>query len=307
MKPLVVIGSLNLDRTLELDELPSAGRTQTATGYREGMGGKGANQATAAARLGADTYMLGCLGADAAGDLIAEELKRAGVRTEELVRSGDAPTGTATILVTAAGENAIVVVPGANHGLGPGELEARGGLIRSAGMVLLQLETSLEVIAKAVAMAAEAGVPVMLDPAPAVPLAAEVLRGVAWFTPNESEARFYLGGEDGRGEEEVCRCFQAMGPRNILLKLGGDGAAMLTEDGRFVRVHAPKVTVVDTTGAGDTLNGAFAVELGRGEDAEAALRFAVAAASLSTTRAGASGAQPRREEVEAMLGGLFAG
>jgi ribokinase len=313
-RPVVVIGSLNLDRTFHVAAFPCAGVTQAVTGYAEGVGGKGANQAAAAARMGVPTYMLGFLGQDAAGDSIATALAEAGVETSALVRTGAAPTGNAAILLTPEGENSILVVPGANHVLAPGHLRDQRELLANSAMLLLQMETSLEVLAEAVAIAGPANVPVLLDPAPASAIPAELLRQLSWFTPNESEARFYLDAASGAlgdpagltrrlpgDPESICRYFQSLGPKNVLLKLGARGAALLTGDGHFVLVPAPKVTVVDTTGAGDTLNGVLAAMLALGQSEEDALRFAVAAASLSTTRPGALASQPIRREVYSFM------
>jgi ribokinase len=326
VRPVVVIGSLNLDRTFNVAAFPSAGVTQTVIRYAEGVGGKGANQAAASARMGVATRMLGCIGQDAAGDSIAAALAEAGVETSALVRTSNAPTGNAAILLTPEGENSILVVPGANHVLAPEHLRDQRELLASAAMLLLQMETPLEVLAEALAIAGPADVPVMLDPAPASALPAELLRQLSWFTPNESEARFYLDaaggpaggpagdalGSDARGKaglardlfcdpEAICRYFQSLGPKNVLLKLGARGAALLTGDGRFLLVAAPKVTVADTTGAGDTLNGALAAMLALGRSEEDALRFAIAAASLSTTRPGALASLPTRSEVDSFM------
>ena len=328
---IVVIGSLNLDRTFRVDALPRPGATQTVLDYTEGVGGKGANQAAAAATLGARTYMLGCLGQDAAGDTIAAALAAAGVDTAPLVRSPGAPTGTAAILLTSKGENSILVVPGANHALTPQHLRQQQDLLAGAAMLLLQMETPLAVLAEALTIAKPAGVPVMLDPAPAAPLPADLLGQLGWFTPNESEARFYLeqaAGDPARAKapersagqasrllaadpvseplqqersEAICRYFQSLGPHNVLLKLGAQGAALLAGTAELLRVPALQLAVVDTTGAGDTLNGALAAELARGSLPEPALRFAVAAASLSTTRPGALASLPTRAEVKTLL------
>ena len=329
---IVVIGSLNLDRTFRVDVLPRPGVTQTVLDYAEGTGGKGANQAAAAAAMGARTYMLGCLGQDAAGDTIAGSLSKAGVATSALVRTANAPTGTAAILLTATGENSSLGVPGANHALTPQHLADRRELLTGASMLLLQMETPLAVLAEALAIAKPAGVPVMLDPAPAAPLPTDLLAQLSWFTPNESEARFYLehtGGDpalspgdavsssDGAAQpgadqaglsparqetsQAVCRHFHALGPANVLLKLGAQGAALLTAKEELLRQPAPQLAVIDTTGAGDTLNGVLAAELVRGALPTEALRFAVAAASLSTTRPGALASLPTRAEVQILL------
>ena len=326
---IVVIGSLNLDRTFRVDALPRPGVTQTVLDYAEGTGGKGANQAAASAAMGARTYMLGCLGQDAAGNTIAASLAQAGVETDALIRTHDAPTGTAAILLTPMGENSILVVPGANHALAPQHLRDQRELLAGAAMLLLQMETPLAVLAEALAIAQPAGVPVMLDPAPAASLPVELLAQLSWFTPNESEARFYLehtGGDPAlssgiqaaqpeagqagpspaqqQTSEAVCRHFHALGPANVLLKLGAQGAALLTGAGELLHAPAPRLAVVDTTGAGDTLNGALAAELARGAPPADALRFAVAAASLSTTRPGALASLPTRAEVQTLLRGL---
>ena len=305
-KPLVVVGSLNLDLRLHVAHPPAPGETQLATAASRSPGGKGANQAVAAARLGARTGMLGCIGDDADGHTLLDALDAAGVDTAAIARCAQ-PTGTATILLTPSGENSIVVAPGANHALAPAHLQQHAGLLARAGMLLTQLETPIAVLEALLALATRAGVPVLLDPAPAAPLPPAVLQHLAWFTPNETEARFYAGGHPAAAlgtlekARELCGHFQSLGPRNILLKLGSQGACVLSEQGEWLHAAAPGVQVVDTTGAGDTLNAAFATALLRGDSLWAALRFAVAAASLSTTRAGAMGSAPTREQVELLL------
>ena len=305
-KPLVVVGSLNVDLHLHIPHLPAPGETQLATAVTRSPGGKGANQAVAAARLGACTGMLGCIGDDADGQTLLDALDVAGVDTAAVARCAQ-PTGTATILLTPSGENSIVVAPGANHAFTPAHLQQHAGLLAGAGMLLAQLETPLTVLDALLALATQAGVPVLLDPAPAAPLPPAVLRQLAWFTPNETEARLYAGDHPAaalrtlKEARTLCGHFHTLGPRNILLKLGGHGACVLSEQGEWLHAPAPRVQVVDTTGAGDTLNAAFATALLRGEPLQAALRFAVAAASLSTTRAGAMESAPTREQVEVLL------
>jgi ribokinase len=302
---ILVVGSCNLDLQLHLLHLPLAGETQLAASYARAAGGKGANQAAAAARLGASASMLGAVGKDDAGTFLIEALRAAGVDVSPIRRASQ-PTGTAAILLTEDGQNSIVVASGANNTLDPGHIRDQQSRIESASMVLTQLETPLPVLHELLTLAARAAVPVMLDPAPAAPLTGEALRHLAWFTPNAAEAAFYTcqGKSCIVDEGEALACMlalRALGPRNILLKLGDFGAGVLTKDGAAYFVHAPKITALDTTGAGDTMNAAFAVALSNGEAVHQALRFAVAAASLSVQRIGAMDAAPMLDEVLAFL------
>lgn len=302
---IVVIGSLNLDVCLHVDHLPAPGETVGSARMTHTPGGKGANQAVACARLGAPTYMLGALGEDEAATLLRGTLNDAGVDTSALLYCPE-PTGTAIILITPSGENSIVVAPGANHALTASHVEQQASVVTQAGMALVQLETPVAVLGAVLALAGPANVPVMLDPAPATPLPPELLQRLAWFTPNETEAAFYcqhlgLRAPQGSGSaraEALCRQFQAVGPANVLLKLGSGGAAARLADGTFAWLPAPPVNVVDTTGAGDICNAAFATALLRKLPFEDALRFAICAASLSVTRVGAMDAAPTRIEVE---------
>ncbi len=296
---IVVVGSLNLDLLLHVPHLPVAGETQSVTRFYRLPGGKGANQAVAAARLGASTAMLGAIGRDDAGRLLLDALHDGGVDTRHISRQADASTGTATILLTPAGENSIVIAPGANASLSAANVREHRALLAQAAMVLTQLETPVPVLEELAAMTQAEDIALMLDPAPACALDPGVLRRLAWFTPNETEAAFYLQARvpTTGALRELCGRLQAMGPRNILLKLGSRGACVLMEGGEFFHAAAPSVTVVDTTGAGDTLNAAFAVALLRGDEIAAALQFAVAAASLSVTRMGAMAAAPLEREL----------
>ncbi len=301
-KPIVVVGSLNQDLTFDVPRLPVAGETMTATASRRTPGGKGANQAVAAGRLGAAVHMIGALGSDDAATMLRATLGASHVETGALVASAE-PTGTAIILLTPAGENSIVLAPGANHTLAPGHLEARQQLIGAAALILTQLETPLATLAALLAIAEQRGIPVMLDPAPAQPLSRAILEQITWFTPNQGEASFYAEGGSSLDDAKArCEHLQSLGPKNILLKLGERGAAVLTEQGEWLFAPAPTVTVVDTVGAGDTLNAAFATALTRGDSLADALHFAVAAAALSVTRSGAMDAAPWEHEVSVARG-----
>jgi ribokinase len=302
---ILVVGSCNLDLQLHVLHLPVAGKTLLAEAYARAAGGKGLNQAAAAAKLGASVAMLGAVGQDDAGAFLTQSLADAGVDISLLLKASE-PTGTAAILLTVDGQNSIVVASGANNTLQPRHIREQQSRIESASIVLTQLETPLPALAEVLMLAARAAVPVMLDPAPATPLSGEVLRSIAWFTPNATEAAFYMrqGNTTIANETEALACMQALralGPRNILLKLGVLGAGLLTEEGVAYFVRAPKVQALDTTGAGDTMNAAFAVALSNGTALHEALRFAVAAASLSVQRIGAMDAAPMFDEVSAFL------
>jgi ribokinase len=297
-KPIVVVGSINMDLVARSKVIPRPGQSLIGTGFDTTPGGKGANQAVAAARLGYPAQMVGAVGDDVFGPTLLENLKSAGVGTAAVTRV-DGPSGVATILVAENGENSIVVVPGANGKVAPSFVENQAALIRSAGMVLCQLELPLETVSRVLALCAEAGVPVMLDPAPAAPLPDEIWRQVVWCTPNETEAAFYLGNESK--PEDAAKQLLARGIKGVALKRGGDGAYVAIAGGKADWVRPFHVEAVDTVGAGDCFNGAFAVALLEGKDPWAAARFASAAAAISVTRKGAQASMPTRKEVDAFL------
>jgi ribokinase len=300
---LFVIGSCNLDLQLHIAQLPRPGETIPTLAFARSAGGKGANQAAAAARLGAAVAMLGAVGHDDAGAFLMESLRAAGVDTEPILRLAE-PTGTAAILLTGDGQNSIVLAAGANGMLTPAHVRDQATRIAQASYLLTQLETSLAVLDQVLSLAAQTDIPVLLDPAPATRLSGEALRQVAWFTPNATEAGFYLSRAiritEGADALDCLHALHALGPRNILLKLGEQGACVLAQESAYW-VRAPRVHAVDTTGAGDTMNAALAVALSRGRPASEALRFAVAAATCSVLRAGAMDAAPTLEEVSRFL------
>jgi ribokinase len=238
------------------------------------------------------------VGEDVFGQALLDNLTRAGVRTAA-VQHVAGPSGVASILVAASGENSIVVVPGANGKVDCATVDRHAALIRSAGMVLCQLELPIETVSHVLALCAEAGVPVMLDPAPAAPLPETAWRQVAWFTPNETEAAFYL--DNSPEPENAAKRLLAMGLHGVALKRGAEGAYVAVAGGQAAWVKAFPVDTVDTVGAGDCFNGAFAVALLEGNDPWAAARFASAAAAISVTRRGAQASMPSRAEVEEFL------
>jgi ribokinase len=296
-KKMVVVGSVTMDLVTLTPQIPRTGQTVIGTSFTTTPGGKGANQAVAAARLGYPVAMVGKVGTDNYGPTLLENLARSGVQTAAMAQA-EGSSGLAPIFLSEKGENAIVVVPGANSKMDRAAIDAHADLIRSAGMVLCQLEIPMDTLSYTLALCAEAGVPVMLDPAPAAPLPDAVFTQCAWFTPNETEAAFYIG-DDARIEDSASHLL-AKGLRGIVLKRGSDGAYVVSE-GRAEWVRPFKVEAIDTVGAGDCFNGAFAVALLEGRDPWAAARFANAAAAISVTRRGAQASMPTRSEVDAFL------
>ncbi|MGB6692506.1 MAG: ribokinase [Terracidiphilus sp.] len=297
-KPIVVVGSINMDLVARTRTIPRPGETVTGIGFETTPGGKGANQAVGASRLGSSVKMVGMVGEDVFGQALIENLSGAGVGVWAVDRV-TGPSGVAPILVAENGENSIVVVPGANGKVDCAYVDKNAELIRGAGMVLLQLEIPMETISRVLEICAEANVPVMLDPAPAASLPEGTWRRVAWFTPNETEAAFYL--HDAADAETAARELLALGVRGVVLKRGAEGAYVADASRRADWVRPFKVEAVDTVGAGDCFNGAFAVALMEGNDPFAAARFASAAAAISVTRRGAQASMPTRVEVDEFL------
>ena len=297
-KPIVVVGSITMDLVTRTPKIPAIGQTLIGTGFETTPGGKGANQAVAAARLGYPVAMVAKVGDDAYGPALLENLKRAGVETAGMTQVSGS-SGLAPMFVADDGSNAIVVVPGANGKMDRATVDAHAELIRGAGMVLCQLEIPMETLNYTLEFCAKANVPVMLDPAPAATLPEAAFGQVAWFTPNETEAAFYVG--DGASAEESAQRLLKKGLRGVVLKRGGDGAYVAAQGGKAEWVKAFKVNAIDTVAAGDCFNGAFAVALLEGRDPWAAARFANAAAAICVTRKGAQQSMPSRGEVDEFL------
>lgn len=301
---IVVIGSLNADLVQRIDRLPRPGETVAGGSLATFSGGKGANQAVAAARMGARTGMIGQVGNDSLGGLLLESLREAGVDRES-VGVANTSTGTAVILVLPHGENVIIIAPGANAAVTP-KLAADGLSSLGKGAYLLsQLEIPIESVARALVVAKERGATTILDPAPARHLPSDLLRNVDYLTPNETETEALLGetGLPMNSEADIeaaARRILALGPKAAVLKLGARGCMIVTSGCRL-RVPGFKVDTVDTTAAGDVFNGAFAAALGEGRSLPAAARFANAAAALSVTRRGAQNSIPSRQAVDRFL------
>ena len=296
---VTVVGSLNEDVLVTVDRLPGRGETVIGSATRVAPGGKGANQAAAAGRLGPGVTMVGRVGDDPAGERQRAALAGLDVDVRTVLSTPGEPTGTATIPVEAAGgENLIVVVPGANAALGVEDVERAE--VREAGVVLLQLENPLSTVAAA---AAAARGTVVLNPAPARPLPSGLLSLVDVLVPNEHELVSLAGADQReRTPAELVRLARQLGAGAVVVTLGARGALLVPTDGPALLQPPPEVSPVDTTGAGDCFCGALAQALARGEDLPAAGRYAVAAAAASTTGPGARGALPDDAAVQELLG-----
>jgi len=297
-KPIVVIGSVTMDMVTCTPQIPRTGQTVIGTSFTTTPGGKGANQAVAAARLGYPVQFLGHVGDDVYGPQLIQNLANAGVDTSFLAPVSGS-SGLAPIYLAENGQNAIVVVPGANGKVEPAYLDQHIDVIRNAGMVLCQLELPMRTTEHAIALCAELGVPVMLDPAPAAPLSDSIWKQAAWFTPNETEAAFYL--DDNSSPESVAQHLLTRGLSAVALKRGSEGAYIATSEGNSGWARPYKVDPIDTVAAGDCFNGAFAVALLEGKDPLEAARFACAASAISVTRRGAQASMPTRADVNFFL------
>jgi ribokinase len=299
---LTVIGSLNADQVIKIPRLPQIGETVLGGTFALFPGGKGANQAVAAARLGAAVAMVGRVGADPIGDQLREGLAAEGIDVCHISRDPAAPTGVAFITVDAQGRNTIVVASGANMCVTTHDVEAARQAIATSQVVLLQFEIPSEVVTAAAALAQTCGCQVVLDPAPVPPegLARELLRRITVITPNEVEAQALTGiaVHDPRSAREAAERLLALGCGAVIVKRGAAGAFVAVDE---VRESIPGIPVetVDSTAAGDAFAGALGVALAEGRDLLAAAQFANAAAALSTTRMGAQPSMPRRDEVVA--------
>ena len=303
-KRLLVVGSVNLDLVASSQRIPLPGETVSGKTFNTFPGGKGANQAVAAGKLGAPVSMIGRIGNDAFGTQLRASLEAANVDTKAVEV---APTSSGIALITTAedGQNAIVVVPGANGELSPRELEKYLPLIREAGIILTQLEIPLETIEYLAMIVRRENIPLVLDPAPARALPASLLASVDWLTPNETETLTLLqrNASDLQNEhiQDAAQQLLKQGCRNVLLKLGERGCYVALATGERTLVPSYRVKAIDTTAAGDAFNGAFATALLRGTDPIASVKYASAVAAISVTRHGAQPSMPTPAEVEAFL------
>jgi ribokinase len=302
-KPIVVVGSINLDLVAGADRIPEVGETIIGNSFNTYYGGKGANQAVAAAKLGYPVAMVGNVGSDSFGTQLRNGLKDSGVDTA-YVNTVEGSSGVALITTGLRGENNIVVVPGSNGKLTPQLLEKAAPILEGAGFLLAQLEIPLETVEHLAQFAERRNIPLMLDPAPAHELSEKLLRRVSWLTPNETETQQLLKtGIESEDQDDDAMADRLLdcGVKNVLLKLGSRGCLIAQRTLPKERVSAFSVNAVDTTAAGDAFNAGFAVGLMRGFTVALSATFASAAAAISVTRPGAQSSMPTVDEVDRFL------
>lgn len=302
-KPVVVLGIFVADTSYRAARQPQLGETILGRQFALGPGGKGSNQAVAAGRLGAEVSLITRLGRDAFAEIARQTWREAGV-TPAVIETPESYTGSACIFIEeGTGNNAIIVCPGAASLIAPADVEAQAGLIRRAGIFITQLEQPIDAAQRGLAIAREAGVTTILNPAPAADLSAEIYRLCDYLTPNESEAAA-LTGLAVASVDDARRAGDRLLERGVgtaVITLGDKGALL---HGAGLSEHVPAISagpVVETTGAGDAFNGGFAVALSRGMTPPEAVRFANAVAGISVTRSGTAPSMPTLDEVEALL------
>ena len=291
---ILVVGSSNIDLVASVDRLPSRGETVLGYRFAQSFGGKGANQAVAAARAGAEVAFLSKLGADANGRLIEQHLAAQGLSRPILLRDAEFPTGVAMILVDLSGENQIAVVPGSNGRLTPADLRQHRELIAGARVLLLQMEIPRETVFEALRLGRECGLTTILNPAPAAPLPSDLLRLVDILTPNESEAQALTGSAD---PAEAARILTDRGVGTVVVTCGANGA-FLTTGNDVTHIPGFLVETIDSTGAGDAFNGALACAVAEGVPIKSAIVRANAAGALATTGRGAQESMPTKDDIE---------
>jgi ribokinase len=303
---IAVVGSINCDVIAYVERLPRPGETLVASAYRFGLGGKGANQAVAARRLGSTVSLIGRVGGDAFGQAVLDELRRFAVDTALVAVDPGGLTGMAMIHVAADGENTIAIVAGGNGALGQTELEQGRAALLSARVLLLQLEVPLETGLAAAAIVRAQGGLAVLDPAPAPAggLQPQVLAAIDILTPNETETAALTGALPRTADDGIAaaRALRQRGITTVIVKLGARGVAFSGPDAEGFEPPF-KVAAIDSVAAGDCFNGALAHALDQGSDLAAAVRYAAAAGALSTTRKGAAAAAPSADEVQQLLSG----
>ena len=297
MPKIVVVGSANTDMVVKSPRIPGPGETVIGGEFLMAAGGKGANQAVAAARLGAEVTFVACLGSDVFGDRAIAGYQREGIDTTYVVRDPEAASGVALIIVDQQGENSIAVASGANARLSATDVQRAADRISQADVLLVQLEVPTGTVRAAIELAYHAGVPVILNPAPAQEMDPDLLRLVTLATPNEHEIRVVVGQQD---PDAAISAMLDAGTQTVLVTMGKRGVLWASGKTR-TRIPAFKVQAVDTTAAGDAFNGGLACALARGEAIADAIRYANAVAALSVTRMGAQPSLPTASEVEAFL------
>ena len=296
---IVVVGSFNTDLVSYLQRMPRPGETVHGDTFVTGAGGKGSNQAVAAARLGAEVTFIGRVGNDVFANLAYEIWDAEGVSRDYVIQDQDHATGVAPILVDSQGENMIVVVLGANLNIQPSDIDDAKDRIAAADVLLAQLEINLDMVAYALKTAKKLGIATILNPAPATPLSSDTMQLADYLTPNETELET-LSGQAGQDVTARARSLLTRVGQTAVVTLGAQGAQIVSQN-QSIHLETFEVDVVDTTGAGDAFNAGLAVALAEGKDLRAAVRFANATAALSVTKPGTARSVPRRAEVDALI------
>ncbi len=304
---VLVVGSVMTDMTVYVDRVPSAGETLLGRSFTFGHGGKGANQAVMAARLGAEVELVACVGDDDFGTRALDNFAEVGIDALGVRRVTGVATGVAPIWVDAAGENRIVIVPGANNHMTPAHVEAAFARVPGPDVVICQLEVPLDCVERALGLGQDVGAITILNPAPIIDVGTEVLRRASWLVPNESEFQGLriqlLGPDDGLHLGDAVQRVSTLLGAGLVVTLGERGALLCVQSETEVQqIDAPKAVVVDTSGAGDAFVGAFAYALGGTTMSPAnAVRFACACASRSVERRGTQASFPTKEEFAALI------
>lgn len=298
----MVVGSSNTDMTIRGNHLPVPGETILGGDFLMNPGGKGANQAVAAARLGGDVYFVAKVGNDVFGKSAIELYQKDGVHTDYVFTDDKLPSGVALIMVDENGQNCISVASGANGGLTPADVEKAKGVIAESDLVLMQLETPIDTIEYVARLANGCGKKVILNPAPAQPLSGDLLKNLYMIIPNETEAQILSGVEvvDEKSAKKAAQVISDKGVDIVLITLGSKGA-LVKEGSEFYIVPSRKVKAVDATAAGDTFCGALCVALAEGKSIREAVAFANCSAGISVTRMGAQASVPTRDEVNQLM------
>lgn len=300
---IAVVGSINMDLVLSCSRLPKPGETLAAEGCREVSGGKGANQAVAAARMGSEVSLIGRVGNDVFGPQLLQQLQESGVGVDRVAKSLDCSSGLAIVMVEKSGQNSIVIVPGANGKLSPQDIREAASLIQSVDMLVMQLEVPIATVEEALLIAKNANVKTLLNPAPAHQVLPESLYQVDILCPNQTEAEMLTGivVDSWDSAQSAASVLLARGAKSVVMTLGKDGACLAeTRNGEncFTHISSPSVDAVDTTAAGDAFIGALATYVSEFQELSVACRYACVAGALTATKFGAQTSLPWRAEVE---------
>lgn len=302
MKRALVIGSLNMDTTVKVEELPKLGETIFGDDFYESCGGKGANQAVAISKLGMETEMIGMVGKDSQGEKLIQNLNKYGIKSENIIKSNDL-TGRAIITVDKKGDNNIIVIPGSNFKITKEYIQEKQDVIASSDVVILQNEIPFETVEFSLLKAKELGKITIFNPAPARQLSEKIFKNTDYLILNETEMEeiFGIGINDKVYIGTIFHKKKECGIRNIILTLGDNGSVLFSEDDNIKKYDAYEVKAVDTTAAGDSFIGAFTMKICETGDADKAIKYATAVSAIVVTRQGAQDSIPAREEIEKFI------